>query len=383
MTARRWLRRVHLALACLVGLLFAAIAASGSVIVFRAEIAQATAEPNDWDGATDIGFAAARDIARARRPDGELQILWFPTRARPFYEAAYHIGQERFAGHLRIHPADGRVLDRGGSEGGFLAWMERFHVDLHLGAVGAWLVRHATLLALALVVTGVALWWPGWRPRLWFALRRRAGLLTFDLHRVLGLAAAPVLLVCIVTGLAWAFPDAARHVAHWATLRAAPERQDPFAARSVPRAGAADADDEALLRDARSRAPVGSFLFYITFPVAADEARQVRMQRGYEPWPYGEVTRWFYDRHDGRLLASVDPAAMSGPDAFLERWTGPLHFGTVGGWPLMGLYTVAALVPAVLAITGTALWQRRRRRRAQAMAVRRSVREEDHVHAHA
>lgn len=88
-----------------------------------------------------------------------------------------------------------------------MQWMTTFHVNLHLGEFGLWVVQHVTLLALGLVISGVVLWWPGWKPRLWLKLRRRGVLLTYDLHRVLGLAATPVLLLCIVTGLAWAFPS--------------------------------------------------------------------------------------------------------------------------------------------------------------------------------
>ena len=155
---RRWLRRLHLALAVAVGLLLVAIAGSGSILVFRHELAP----PPDvtWDGASDIGWQAARDLAMAARPEGRLQILWFPTAARPWYEAAYRVGDDEFAAALRLHPADGRVLPPA-PDGGALAWIEQFHIDLQLGGPGAWLVRHATLLSVALLMSGVQ---PGARP---------------------------------------------------------------------------------------------------------------------------------------------------------------------------------------------------------------------------
>jgi uncharacterized iron-regulated membrane protein len=341
-----------------VGLLLVAIAGSGSILVFRHELAP-TPDVR-WDGAVDIGWAAARDRAIAARPDGRLQILWFPTEARPWYEAAYRVGDEEFAAPLRLHPTDGRELPPAPS-GGLLAWIEQFHIDLQLGDAGAWLVRHATLLSVVLLISGIVLWWPGWRPHMWLVLRRGRGLLAFDLHRVVGLLAAPVLLLMALTGLVWAFPDAASTVAHTAVLRAPPPGPaDPYAARSHSPAGP-DATDADLLADARRRAPEGAFVFYLTYPQADDDHRQVRMQRGYEPWPFGEVYRYFYDRRNGSLLSAVDPRLQSAPDAFLERWSGPLHFGTVGGWPLMVVYLLAGLVPALLAVTGIILWRRRRR----------------------
>lgn len=364
---RRWLRRTHLALAVACGLLFVAIAGSGSILVFRHELASIGAPPNNWDGTGDIGFAAARDRARELRgPDHDLQILWFPTQARPYYEAAYRHGETEFTGYLRLHPADGRELPRG-DDGGFLSWMEGFHIDLHLGEPGRWLVGHATLLALALVLTGVVLWWPGWRPHLWLAVRRGRGLLAFDLHRVVGLLATPILLITILTGLAWAFPNATRSLAHAFSGQPVPPDTDPYATVSTPpKVPGAEISDEDLLADAQRRAPADAIVFYITFPTTPTEHRQVRLQRGYEPWPYGEIYRYFYDRYDGRLLASVDQRTLSAADAFLERWTSPLHFGTVGGWPLMALYVVATLAPSLLAVTGSMLWWRRHRRRQRA-----------------
>jgi len=363
---RRWLRRVHLALALAVGLLFAAIAVSGSFITFRHEIDAWLHPPAEWHG-EDMGFEAARAQALAARPDMQMQILWVPNRAKPFYEAAYFDGVEAFTGYYRFHPADGRELPL--PDQTFMEWMTAFHVDLHLGEFGRWLVGHATLLALFLVLSGVVLWWPGWKPKFWFELRRRGGLLVFDLHRVLGLVATPVLLLCIVTGLAWAFPNAARTLVWGATGRSVPAEASvlPYERPSVPPpAGRAvtEVSDEALLADARERAPEDAFVFYITYPIEADENRQVRMQRGYEPYPLGEIYRYYYDRYSGELLGAEDPRLTPTPDAFLTEWTDPLHYGTWGGIATQVLYLLATLVPALLAVTGLKLWRRRRRRAA-------------------
>lgn len=362
--ARRWLRRAHLALALACGLVLVAVAGSGTLIAFRDQLRAAPALSPPWDGTDGIGFAAARDRARAERPDHQLQILWFPTRARPWYEAAFAQGERRFIGDLRLHPHDGSVLP-GAPDGDWLETVETFHVNLLLGDTGAWITRFGTLLALPLVLTGVVLWWPGWRPRLWFALRRGRGLLAFDLHRVVGVVATPVLLVLIVTGLVWSFPAQTRVLAHLLSGRLPPAAApDPFAARSSPPVGtpATDVADEVLLAEAVRRAPADAIPFYITFPIQPDEARQVRLQQGYEPWPYGTVYRYFYDRYDGSLIGAVDERTLPPAERFLERWTAPLHFGTWGGWPTLGLWAAVSATPVLLAITGSILWRRRKMR---------------------
>lgn len=362
---RLWFRRVHLILSLVIGVIFAIIATSGSIITFRSDIDHWLHPPAAWNG-EDMGFTSAREQAMAARPDMRMQILWFPNENRPYYEAAYFDGKNEFVSYYRFHPADGRELPQ--PETTFLEWMTTFHVNLHLGEFGLWIVQHATLLALVLVLSGVALWWPGWKKRkLWFKLRRRGGLLTYDLHRVLGIAATPVLLLCIVTGLAWAFPKTARSVVWGATGQSVPSAESELAwerpstppAEGVP---IIEVSDEQLLADAQKRAPDHAFVFYITYPIEPDENRQVRMQLGYDPYPFGEIYRYYYDRYDGELLGAEDPRLTPAPDAFLDTWTSPLHYGTWGGIATQFLYMLATIIPSVLGVTGWVLWRRRVRR---------------------
>ena len=62
----------------------------------------------------------------------------------------------------------------------------------------------------------------------------------------------------------------------------------------------------------------------------------------------------------GRVLASRDKRTAAWP-AQWEALVGPLHFGTFGGWPTRALYVAVGLTPGLLALTGFALWYRRRR----------------------
>lgn len=358
---RRWVRWLHLIFSLTLGLLFVAIAGSGSIITFRHEIDRWLYPPTAWSG-EDMGFVAARQQARSARPDMQLQMLWFPNQVRPFYEAAYFDGERRSPDYYRFHPADGRELPR--PEATLMQWMTTFHLTLHLGSVGHWLVQHTTLLSLVLVLTGVWLWWPSWKPKLWFKVRRRGGLLAYDLHRVLGLVATPVMLLCSLTGLAWAFPKAARTVVWIAVGRSVPSEESERARdrQSTPPPSSQEvieASDESLLADAQQLAPDSALIFYITFPIEPADSRQVRMQVGYEPHPFGEVYRYYFDRYSGQLLGAVDPRLTAAPDAFLDNWTAPLHYGTWGGVATQVVYLLSTLAPVVLAYTGWVLWRRR------------------------
>jgi uncharacterized iron-regulated membrane protein len=361
---RVWFRRVHLVVGLGLGAVLVAVASSGAALVFRDEIRAfdplVRAPAAAWDGAADMGFAVARDLARERRPGHELQILWFPNRARPYYEAAYLHAGKRFTGTLRLHPATGETLPIPRSP--VLAWLETFHVNLHLGAFGAFFVRWCTLLFSLVLLTGLYLWWPGWKPGLWLAIRRGRRRLR-DAHRVLGFASLVPLLVMLVSGLVFAFP-AAQSAVYLFTGSAPPASvsQDLGELKSpVPAAGVAPAapTDEALLASARALSPGDAFVFYITYPVAPDEARQVRLQRGFSPFPFGEIHRVYFDRYSGEVLGHLRPDT-SLASLYLARLNSELHYGTIGGVTTKILWFAACALVPLFAVTGVMLWRRRR-----------------------
>jgi uncharacterized iron-regulated membrane protein len=367
-TLRRWLRRTHLVLGLAVGAVLVIVAVTGALLVFRAEIeagAQPASAAGTWDGVSDIGFAAARDRAVAQHPEARLQMLWFPNRARPYYEAAYAVGEKGFAVYARFHPATGEPLPF--HRLGWLSWITTLHVNLHLGEFGAWLVAWSTLLFGVILASGLWLWWPGWKPHLWFAIRQ-GKLRLWDSHRVLGFISAIPLLLIALTGLVWAFPGQVKPLIHWATFSSAPAADAVPPARrksTVPPMQVTQATDEQLLAAARARVPADSFVFYLTYPQRPDDARQVRLQRGYTPWPYGEVHRLYFDRYSGALLGEVRPGD-SLADRFITTWNSALHFGTWGGVPSMILWTAVTLAVPFFSVSGVLLWRRRRRPKAAA-----------------
>lgn len=358
--SRKWIRTTHLWLSLLVGVVVLCVALSGAALVFRNELKQ-IGVTYDWDGKTDIGWEAARELARAFRPDHELQILWFPNESRPYYEAAYKKGEEEFTAYTRFHPATGAPMEV--TQGGLLDWIEGFHVSLHLGAFGTWLVEWCTVLFTVILLSGLYLWWPGWNPRLWFAVRKRGQLYLYDLHRVLGVLSLPALLIMSVTGLVWSFPETASKAVHLLTFNwDAVKNPEPEAWQAKSKVPAGDMPervaDSALIEKALKWAPTDAFVFYITYPVRSDETVQVRLQQGYNPMPYGKVYRVYFDQYSGEIVGTERPDG-SMADSFLNHWNSVLHFGTFGGVFSMILWLVFCLLVPFFAVTGVMLWRRR------------------------
>ncbi|MDL5054768.1 PepSY-associated TM helix domain-containing protein [Oscillatoria laete-virens NRMC-F 0139] len=359
---RLWIRRLHLALSISLGLVVICLAVSGSILVFRQEIRDA-AIPQDqrWNGQTDIGWESIRDRARNLRPDHELQILWFPTKARPYYEAAYHFQGKGFTAKARFDPATGDEWAI--PSGGFLEWMETFHVNLHLGEFGAWLVEWTNLLFVVLLVTGILLWWPGMKARLWFIIRNKPRLLIWDMHRVVGIVTAPILFIMAFTGAVWTFPQV-KNLIYLATGEWSLRPKDSPQEKNIsvkPEFPTIPPSDVELIGIAKKQVPSDAFVFYTTFLVKDSDAIQVRFQRGYNPWPFGEVYRVYLNQYDGKILSVTDPNATRA-GRYLNHWNASLHFGTFGGWPTMVIWTLVPLSVPFFAVTGFMLHRGRKRR---------------------
>ena len=235
------------------------------------------------------------------------------------------------------------------------------------------------LLLLFLAVSGVWLWWPGFRH--WVRgvrVRWRKGRYArdYDLHQVAGMIALPLLLLWAVTGMGYEFGFVEKA---WY--------------QSVP----GEAREEVVLESAESEEPdIGL--------AAAVTAAQRTVGTDEEPMsvdlpaaddPVATYGVWFADGFDpymhfdyaGDLLVSVDrhdPAkaqvTYDGPGVPLaqELWEDfnfAAHSGMlVNGWWRV-VWGVLGLVPLLLAVTGLSIWfwtrgvrKRRRRRAAEAAA---------------
>jgi len=104
----------------------------------------------------------------------------------------------------------------------------RLHGTLFAGQVGDWLIEIAAGLGVVLIVSGLYLWWPrqtGWGRA--FAIRRRPRRVCVrDAHKLVGLLAAPALLVYLLTGLAWTDVWGGRFTQAWSTLPGTPASAD-------------------------------------------------------------------------------------------------------------------------------------------------------------
>jgi len=192
------MQRLHLWLGLSVGLVYALIALSGSVLAFqqpwlRAAYPQLAAHA--LPDATQRAAVLAR-IADEWQPRG-LRAADLPLADLPVWQLYFRDGTRRY-----LDPIDGSLLLTRSRNGDALQFLHYWHTHLLAGKRGEQVLGVIGGLALFLLVSGPLLWWPG-RRHLLASLRPHAQPPTrrwASWHRGAGILSLPLLVLLSLTG---------------------------------------------------------------------------------------------------------------------------------------------------------------------------------------
>ncbi len=355
----RWHRRLGWAL----GGLFAFQGLTGTAIVFRPELDRALHPAEFGPLAPGRALPPARLLAAAQAAftgKGEVTALVLPTRPGEPAVARVTFGPERHA-EASVDPASGRVFAPRVYEGSLLGTIYDLHNLYVLRDVGYRGVGVAGLLMLASVFAGVRMAWP-----------RRGGLVRAlapppagahpvrtlrDTHARLGLVAAPLLVVALVTGAWMSLGDLARPaLGRLGTVEPRLDHPPPS------RAGALIPPEQALA--AATAALPGEELAELRLPEDA-QGSYVVLLRGRGPQSVTRPPdRVVVDRASGRVLAVLRASDLPPLERLWQGWLYPLHNGQALGPLHRTLVALLGLSPA--ALFGLALIRGVLRRRAAA-----------------
>lgn len=353
-------RRIHLWLGLSLGLLFAVLGLTGSSLVFYTAIdavlhpavrvgkagpAPALTSPV-WDSALATGRARWHDP----RGKWSLEVTGeggtIPARYYPSSSHGHHTDRM-----MVWFSPDGSRIVRAEPWGGYLmSWIYQLHMALLAGDVGGQIVGWSGVAMLLLLATGVMAWWPrgSWRKAV--AFKRDAAPIRRlrDLHKLSGLWSMVLLFVLVATGVLLALPDVTQTLLRPSVVPAP---------KSIV-GGADPIDIVRALATAHRALPDGRIVF-VDVPSAPDAAIRIRFQVPGDPHARFPGSYVFIDQFSGRVLA-VHDVRRAGTGTAIVRWVRTLHDGTVGGLVTRIVAMVLGLVPALLCMTGSLHWCRRR-----------------------
>ena len=332
----RWLDTLHRWTGGLIGLVLALMGVTGTILLYE----------HLWIGLPGTGDPLRGDLPTIAATTERLM-------ATPGAQGLIY-ADERFGLHqLRFGKGAGAYTDQSGEVVTRWAsqwerpelWIFDFHHHLFTGHTGEWVIGIAGLCGLFFVVSGAILWWRTrrtFRLRLWPQRMSRPSIVWH--HRDLGIVAAPLLLISIVTGTMMIFrPFALGVVAPFGPVAETAKALEPPKYKGGPLAG--NPDYRAMLTEARRRFPDAEFRI-LSLPRKPGDAIMVRMRQQAEWLPNGRSTLWF-DAETGKLLGARDALAMpSGAQAFNMAF--PIHASKVGGWGWRIVMTISGLAMTML-----------------------------------
>ena len=362
------------------GLVLAALllvaAATGSVLVFRAEL-DAWLNPDLFVVPSRPALPAPTLVRMLQQAHPDWTVRGFGLHVRPGHALQLGLvppqGAMGFEEQVFLDPANGRIVGRrtiapGINRAHLLQTVFILHYTLLAGTPGRWLMGLAAAGWLSLNLLGVWITWPRRRPYLrnwrsaWIttagALRRRP---MPELHRVGGLWLLAPLTVLAATSVALNFFD---ELVQPLVEAVSPPRPSPFDQPARPGQGpvigfaaAERVAVAAAATDAPGLAPVAITDDPLHGVYVVDFARNgTPFYEG-----FGRIG-FAVDRHAARLVF-VDRPRLDGAGRLFLRALYPVHSGQVGGLATRLLVLALGLATCALTATGFLPWWRRWRSR--------------------
>jgi len=359
-----WLQ-CHIYLALLFGLLFGVIGLSGSLCVYRDSldvwlnpvliVEQSPAPPLSLDKI----MAKVRQAEPQRhgvwtlelpRSADEPLIAWF-EKPRETVDKAYAPLM------LAVNPYTGDILTKRFWGETFTTGLLDLHSRLQLENEGRPVLAILAVSLSVSVVSGLYLWWPGLAAlRLALRVRPRGSLLRFllDMHRLLGLASAGVLLLLAFTGFHLAYPEllesltASQGMGHG-------DEGPTIRSTAVPNNHPVSIAEAILV--ARGLFP-HSEVRRVSTPQGELGTYRINLRQKDELNQHHPFTTVWIDRWSGQIRGVNNPSQFSMGQT-LTTWQWPLHTGEAFGTTGRLLWFIAGLMPMLLWISGVAHWLHR------------------------
>ncbi len=291
---------------------------------------------------------------------------------------------------VAVNPYTGEVLESWNRRDGWYDFFSDIHGTLLLGVTGDRMIEIAASLGFILVVTGCYLWWPrGEKGSTTFApnLSERGRNLWKSLHMTIGLYTSLILVVFLLSGLAWAGVWGEKFVQAWSTFPAEkwdniPLSDDTHASMNH---GAIKDTPWALEQTPMpaSGSDAGAPGLETGKPITVDAIAAFAGKLGYEgrfriAFPSGPTSVWtinqdtmsndavnptsdrtvHIDQHTGRILADVGFADYSLAGKAMAVGIA-FHEGDIGLWNLV-LNTLFCFAVIFLSVSGIVMWWMRR-----------------------
>lgn len=363
MTLKEAVGKVHLYVGLTIGILFFVIAFSGAIYTWAPEISGVIYHQNVTPrSASFISASQAKSVLDIEFPEGDFRTIFYRDSSSTIQVLLY--GQGTYY-HAEIDPYEGTLVHLQDMNKGWLNYTKHLHRNLMMGNVGREVVHWATLLFLAMLVTGLVIWWPANRTAVKerFTIKKGASRkkLNYDLHNVLGFYITWVSIFSVVTGLFWGFSivkDALRE----ATGENKMEYDQPVSnTEGINKKNNHWTLIDSLVLTYRKQYPSR----FVRASVPHKETDPIHVTVIDPGMASYKTDHLHFDRYTGQqLTGNFENTLQKEVSLFhtLHMMNYDIHFGTIIGLPGRILVFLASLIASSLPVTGFIVWWGKRKR---------------------
>lgn len=275
-----------------------------------------------------------------------------PIQAR-YYQPSETRGQHFAPLMLTLSPTDLTVSSRHFWGDDPSTWLYNLHYALLLGETGQTLLACCGILFLALLLSGIYLWWPrpgAWRGALTIKPNAAWKRLIYDWHVKPGVYTLLISLTLCITGLMLVVPAWFSPALNYFSPITAGYTGTGSSAGTVQSVSA-----EQAVAIAQKRFPDAE-LHWLETPGAGKPIWRVQMRQPGEPSQRFPRTQVWIDASTGDILAERDPRRFAASDTLLA-WLHPLHNGEAFGLAGRIVVCLAGLLPLLALTTGFIRWR--------------------------
>jgi uncharacterized iron-regulated membrane protein len=369
---RRALRKLfhgmHKWLGLSIGLLFALLGMTGSLLTFYPELQLALhPEIAASSPGTALNLGSIVDALRQAEParHGAWRIELPRQDNAPVTARYYKPAETAHRGFapliVTIDPANLSISSRHFWGDDFFTWIYDLHYSLLLGDNGKTLLGAGSIFIAALLLIGLYLWWP--HPGHWLgALAIKPGAVwkrrVYDLHVKPGVYGLLLTLTLTLSGLLLVVPGWFTPAIDSLSPLTPYFRASPAPTQDRPQISADEAANIAL-----GRFPAAD-IRWIETPSDDIAVWRIQLRQDGEPSRRFPRTNVWIDAHSGQILAIRNPRQNSAGDTLMD-WLHPLHNGEAFGLTGRIIVFLCGFLPLLALVTGILRWRHKTGRRAK------------------
>ncbi len=259
---------------------------------------------------------------------------------------------------LLVNPYTGEIIGEANANS-FFRWIHRLHDRLLIGRIGSFdlgkiIVGVSAFLFFVINLTGVILW-DGWlRLHQGFQIKWQAKplRLNYDIHKVVGMIAALFLTLTALTGFLWSF-KLDKFLVHLI----APSQQVLKKLEAIQIRGQAPLSLTEVLQIADTALP-NAITAKIKLPEKPNEVFKVHKKFPQEQGTMGH-SQVAIDQYCGTVLMIHNGLHPSFEDRILQIFEA-IHYGTFAGLSTQLLYALVGITPSILLVTSLIMYHYRR-----------------------